>query len=146
VLAERHAHTLKGVAGNLGAREAGDAAARLEHAISSGSPEGDVHTLLATLTGALERLQVAVLDHLGPEEERPVVAEPVLRNDASWAEATSTMRQLLTDFDPAATEFFEANRVSFEARLDPDAYAALVRHVEAYEFAEALGLLESGLA
>jgi two-component system sensor histidine kinase/response regulator len=52
-LAERIAHTLKGVSGNIGAAEIQSLAGELEAAINTSKPEGLINGLLDTLSGLL---------------------------------------------------------------------------------------------
>jgi two-component system sensor histidine kinase/response regulator len=56
-VAERLAHTLKGLAGNIGAQEAMAAAAAVEQALRDSLPVEDLDPLLQSLEQALERLR-----------------------------------------------------------------------------------------
>jgi two-component system, sensor histidine kinase and response regulator len=97
--AVRLAHTLKGVAGNLGANTLQSAAATLEHALASGSPTDEAMmatgAALAVVLPGLRALPGAV-----------VAAAPTSKLDAHRADLAQ-LRTLLTGDDTAAVDLAE---------------------------------------
>ena len=141
--AERLAHTVKGVAGNLGAGAVQAAAGELEKAISSHGEAAQIEALRERVAVQLDALIGRLRPELagepapdagatasavvGPEELKAVVAE---------------MRKQLGEFDPAAADNLEANRSVFRFLLPGDDFAIFEQHVQGYAFTEAQVLLE----
>jgi len=140
------AHTVSGVAGNLGAGPVQTAAAALAQAIRSGSGARDVEDLRRRFADEL----AALIDRL----------RPMLPHDASGAGAPTTvtadpeafkklvgeMRKHLDEFDPSAVDVLERHHALFQTLLGEKDFAAFERHVRAYAFAEAQPLLERARA
>jgi two-component system sensor histidine kinase/response regulator len=137
--AERLAHTLKGVAGNLGARGIQAAAAELERAIAGRGERGGIEALRqragTELGGLIERLR-PVLDVAATSApaapSAPVALEPLIRE----------MRKRLDEFDPVAAELLDQHRAAFGTLFSPDDLAAFAQHLQAYELEPARALLE----
>jgi two-component system, sensor histidine kinase and response regulator len=132
--AERAAHTLKGLAGTIGAaglsRQAGD----VERAIRSAAPPEEVETLLAVLQPALDALVADLISSL-PEEKRPV---PAATADASVVQATvDHLDRLLGQDDVASLDVFEGAEAVLSAAFGGRAeeIGALIK---SYRFEEAL--------
>ena len=102
--ATRAAHTLKGTAGNIGARGVQAAAAELEHACLAGAPAQDIEALLAK---TLEQLRpvMAGLCALGaaPAPIASASAAPAL-DQARVQAALARLTALLKDSDSDAAE------------------------------------------
>jgi PAS domain S-box-containing protein len=125
-------HTLKGVAGNIGARQLQQCAARLEAAIK----EGQEKTTLTVLLGDVERLLMALLQELA--QALPSKAETY--SEVDWP----LLRQLLRDLEePLRMADLEAYRRGLEhsgnlrAALGPLG-DRLVGQIESFAFPEAL--------
>jgi two-component system sensor histidine kinase/response regulator len=142
--AERLAHTVKGVAGNLGAGAVQAAAGELEKAISSRDEAGHIEALRERVAGQLDDL-IARL--------RPGIAEAPVAHAAATSPAApvdpeqvktvvADMRKQLGEFDPAAADILEANRDVFRFLLSGDDFAIFEEHVQGYAFGEAQALLE----
>ncbi len=143
-VAERLAHSLKGAAGNLGAREVHELAGEVERAIADDRDEGDLHASLARLGAALERLHEAVRAYLGPDARQdPVPTPDVPGSEAPWADTAARMKSLLADFDASATELLAQHDALFRARLGPEGFATFERLVQAYAFSDASNLLDT---
>src|SRR5262249_6799326 len=100
--AERMAHTVKGVAGSLGAKEVQSVAGDLERAVREGLPAEELcHRLSLVLTPIIVGLRTA----LG---EGPVVtASPAVQltvDPAMIRETVTRMTRYLDEFDPAAAD------------------------------------------
>jgi HPt (histidine-containing phosphotransfer) domain-containing protein len=140
--AERLAHTIKGVAGNLGAGPVQTAAAELEQAIAASAPPAEIeaarNTLDARLSALVGRLRLALRVE---EAVAAIPADEAPPDPRALAAAIDQLQAYLRDFDAAAIDHLEANRALFEAVLPPDALAQLQAHLEAFAFDEALALL-----
>lgn len=141
--AERLAHTVKGVAANLGAGVVQDVAGRLEKAIREKSAPAEISTLQSEFESAMKdfvvRLRAALPQEqtAGPSaasatEVKPEQAKPVVQE----------MIAHLNNFDPGAGECLESNRDLFRALLPGEKYANFEQHLGGFAFAEALALLE----
>ena len=137
--AERMAHTIAGVAGNLGAGSVHAAARELERAITERTASTD--GLCDRLAAALSALGVAVRTSLAPQPAEPA-AMPAAPDDVTVSRAVAGMLRCLAEFDPAAAEYLAADRAAFAAVFDAGAFTAFERHINGYAFAEAQLLLE----
>ena len=141
--AERTAHTVKGIAANLGIAGVQAAAGALEKAIREKADPGGVGALgrqfSDVLAGMLARLRPA----LGEEEPAATVAPP--QSPADPAQLKSVVAQMLrqlSDFDAAASDTLEANRGLFGALFPGGDFAAFEQQVRDYAFADAESQLE----
>ncbi len=140
-LAERTAHTVKGVAGNLGARELQQIAAILEKAIAVKSSTQEIEKARTNLASVLKqfvtRLRAAlpqpaptkssVITEVGKEELKRLVQE---------------MIENLNNFDPAAGDLFDANRDVFRSFLPPDRFETFEKQIGSFAFADAMLVLQ----
>ncbi|HEX5398984.1 MAG TPA: response regulator, partial [Verrucomicrobiae bacterium] len=143
-IAERLAHTVKGVAGNLGARGVHSVAARLEKAIAVKSPQEALTPLLQEFDSTLKDFNNRLRAALPSETDAPtsaVQATPVDSKEAK--DVVEKMTGLLNNFDPAAGECFEANRDVFRTILPDQAFSAFEQQVGAFAFADALAILQT---
>lgn len=141
--AERYAHTLKGVAGNLGASALQQSADRLETALRQSAPEQTLNaamegtdTLLAQLVAAL-RATPGLIEDAGTASSQQV-------SDADKATAKQVARQieqLLRQDDAQAAELWEAHARVLRT-LYPEA-DKIGTAIQAFDFEDALALLEA---
>jgi HPt (histidine-containing phosphotransfer) domain-containing protein len=137
--AERLAHTIRGVAGNLGAVPVQVAAAELEHAIAASAPPAELEAAQSTLDERLTALVDGLRQALGVEEE--ATATPADRgtpDPGAAAAAIDQMEAYLRDFDAAALDHLEAHRPLFRAVFPPDDLAQFEAHLQGFAFEEAL--------
>jgi two-component system sensor histidine kinase/response regulator len=142
--AERMAHTVKGVAGNLGAKAVQSAAADLEHAVNKGMPAealcdqlaNVLSPLIAELRQALSEPPVATATPDGGEDGSETVDPAMLR------ETVSRMTKYLGDFDPAAADYLDSERSRFQALFGAATLAQFEQHISNYDFSEAQALLD----
>lgn len=129
--AERLAHTLKGVAGSLGAAALQRTAAELEVALRSQSDPG---ALLAAL-------QTRLADLVGPLRTAlpPATSAPEEGQDPE--QVVAEMSSLLGCFDAGAADLFEANRGLFRGLLSAHDFGAFEKYLADFAFEEALKLL-----
>ncbi len=139
--AERTAHTVKGVAGNLGARELQQIAASLEKAIAAKSPPNVLETTRRNFTLALDdfitRLRAAlpaevvsrtsIVAEVDPEKLRGLVEEMISN---------------LSNFDPAAGELLEQHRDEFRAFFTPETFETFEKQIGNFAFADAMTVLQ----
>jgi signal transduction histidine kinase/CheY-like chemotaxis protein len=139
--ATRAAHTLKGNAGNIGARGVEKAAARLEDDCRNAEPATRVRASLAEVLGELEPV-IAGLRKLDEVPGNNAAAAPTA-NRERIAALLARLRALLADSD---SEALEASQALLEATrggaLEASA-ARLAAEVEGFDFDAALAALDA---
>jgi signal transduction histidine kinase/CheY-like chemotaxis protein len=146
-LAERLAHTLKGVAGNIGAGGVQSAAGVLERLIRDRSNADEIERSRQRVAVVLEPLATAIRAALGPAgSDAPAPVGPAApTSPARSREAAAQLTALLSDSDPAAGEFIDANRDALSPLFDAAGWSELEALVEAYGFDDAQKRLEYAL-
>src|SRR5207247_4150939 len=114
-LAERLAHNVKGVAGNLGAKAVQAAAAELEQAIREHTAAAELEPIrrrfAETLTGLLEQLRpILEAEPLAPQATSGSGTAPAIFDPERVRPVLDQLRQQLSEFDAAATETLETHR------------------------------------
>ncbi len=141
--AERLAHSLKGVAGNLGAKPVQAAAAAVEKMLRE-------RAAAATLAPAMQELST-VLDSLLENLRAKLPDEPVEASAAAPADPVRTrvvateLATLLANFDAGAVDFLEANSAVLRPAFAAAAWTAFQDQIKAYGFADALTLLREAV-
>jgi two-component system sensor histidine kinase/response regulator len=138
-VAERTAHTLKGVAGTLGAGVVQDAAAIVERGIAhpdAAAPVGPALAALRTTLGDfLDRLSAAL----------PATGASVPSGVAPDADevraAVQEMVRHLESFDPAAGDCLDAHEAAFRHVLGSEAFPGFKGMVEGFALSDALAAL-----
>jgi HPt (histidine-containing phosphotransfer) domain-containing protein len=142
-LAERLAHTIKGLTGSIGARNLQHEAAKLEKAIATRQPAADLMPLLRELSGGMEDLVSRLRAAMPPEEIAPMSAATAMPLELAQSKrSVEEMISHLNNLDPIAAECLEANRDVFRALLPGDSYARFEQSVKGFAFAEALAQLQ----
>ena len=136
--ATRHAHTLKGLAGNIGADALMATAAEAEHALRGGESADD---LLGPLATELERV-LAVIAGRPPPERKPVKSPAVAPPADKLAAGLADLLRLLKADDADAVHRLDELRPALETRLDAEAVERLARQVAHYQFESAIALLQ----
>ncbi len=139
--AARQAHTLRGTAGNVGAKKVAQAAAALEQACLSGE--------------ASERVQAALMhveQNLGPVLEAlaglvpsTVAAEPApgsLRLHPEFDARLNELKQLLDECDMVAVDTLKALQAMVPGSREAALLTRVAQQVELFEFDRALELLQ----
>jgi two-component system sensor histidine kinase/response regulator len=132
-LAERIAHTVKGVAGNLGIVKVQLSAATLEKAIRQSDPE--TPALLVDFKAVLEFQIAAVADAL--HSTMPAVARPsasVAFNAEAASAAAARLRSLLEASDGEAEEAFLALREQLGDKAETSALGELGDAIRDFDF------------
>lgn len=152
VLAERLAHTLKGVAASLGVRRLPEAAAQLEKAFrdraTATAMDAAGRQVAAELEPVLARLSEALarLEGVPPSEAAaPAAATNSAEGRARAKEAGASLAKLLAEFDPGAADFVEAHRAALRGLFDEEAWGRLEGAIRGYDFAGAQAQLEAVL-
>ena len=142
-LAERLAHTVKGLAGSLGSHGVQQAAGRLEEVIASRAPSAELMPILQEFSSVLQdfisRLQAA-LPRVVTDPARTTAAVPL--DSEQVKQVLQEMIGHLNNFDPAAEEYLEVNRDAFRALLPEESFASFKQEVGQFAFANALVRLE----
>ena len=140
--AARIAHTLKGVAGNIGATLVSEQAQRVENAIQTGAGAGDLDKAIEGLGTAL----AALVDEL--RRTLPRAAEAATGTAAGNAvdrargrEASRQLARLLADSDVAALAFLTDNSATLRPMFGPH-FSEIEVATEGFDFAAALAALE----
>ncbi|CAN5357103.1 hypothetical protein BH11PSE11_BH11PSE11_37910 [soil metagenome] len=149
----RRAHTLRGLAGNIGATEVQDAAERLELALANDNPAGandpDVASCLRQLQDVLSTALDELDRHFTGAEPTPAVDAPVTAAATESPDAArESLRQLcdmLADFNGDAPDFFSSVRAELNTLLDIATLDRVAAHMREYEFEDARGVLMSGV-
>ena len=141
--AERLAHTVKGVAGNLAAGPVQAAAGALEKAIRDGVEPAIVETLRKRLADALDRFSAAlrpVLDARAPQAAPERRAEkPTPSDPAALRTLVKRWSQLLADCDASSLDDLDKESGPLQALFDGmAAFDGFARQVKAYDFESAL--------
>ena len=139
--AERAAHTLKGVAGSIGARELQGQAGALEAAIRGGAAPAEVEARLSPAETTLGALVSALRLALPPEvEAAPAVTQAV--DPAVLRAAVARLEELLSQDAVEAIDVFDGAAPLLTAAFGARA-AEIRRLLKGYRFEEALAALRA---
>jgi two-component system sensor histidine kinase/response regulator len=146
-LAERLAHTLKGVAGNIGAKLIQSAAGALEKLIreraESAALEPAKQQVAAVLDPLVAQLRVALAE-ASPQVPAGSPA-PASIDPAQSREAAAQLSKLLSEFDPGAVDFIEANHQVLRPLFPGETWSQFEQLVQGYSFGDAQAQLEQSL-
>jgi len=137
--AERLAHTVKGVAGTLGARVLQDAATELERTIRERQTRALVEQRLKEFARELAAL-ISQLETKLPL--RKVDGAPVAVDAAKLEALTGELAVLLAQDNFAASDLFAANAELLRSAF-PEAFGRLAEQIEDFDFTAAWTTLES---
>ncbi|MBW1750642.1 MAG: response regulator, partial [Deltaproteobacteria bacterium] len=137
--AQRYAHTLKGVAGNIGAEEVQQAAAALESACKENTAPEEIDRLLENVAASLSPMLAGL--SLLEQPETPTqtsVVDPDKRN-ALFVH----LRALLEDDDTDATEVIDELQEFAETDVQVNVLQRLSMAIGEYDFDQALAELDT---
>jgi len=137
VLAERLAHTLKGVAGNVGARLVHSAAGLLEEVIRHRGDPAETETALVQVAKVLDLLLAGLGSLPTPASPVPPPASSAQVEPAQTRAAAARLAQLLADFDSSAGAWTEEHRAALAPLFPGSAWSEFEKLVENYDFAGA---------
>jgi signal transduction histidine kinase/CheY-like chemotaxis protein len=144
----RHiAHTIKGVAANLGATALADAAACLEVELKTGGCSDTIKSSFAIqLQQTLDMLRPFLAE---PGSDSSASADEATTSQVLTAEASSLLARLdayLSSSDAEALELIESQRQLLINILGDRNYASIDQHIHTFDFAAARDLLRRVLA
>ena len=137
--AARLAHSLRGSAGNLGARDLAQAAAALEQSCLDGADESVLQTGVARVEGCLKQV-LQGLAKLRPEPPR-TPADPVAPRQLSDARLAE-LRQMLVECDITAVDTLKTLIGQAANAAEAGHLTRVCEQVERFDFDRALALLE----
>jgi len=142
--AELMAHTLKGLAGSLGANGIQDICEEMESACKRADAEA-ANIALVRLSEVLPPLFDALrisLEGFKKPQDVPSLAAPV-GAASSAPDCLSQLRQLLADSDGESIDLWETHRKEFTSYLPPQAVLQISNALEQIDFDKALELLSA---
>ena len=134
-VAERLAHTLKGLAGNLGANDLQVQTMALESAIKDAQHQ-DLEEVLQRVQNSLHELVSAIRKQF-PEFD---AASESAQDEAAMRDLCARLELLLSDDDPRAGKFFDAHALQLRIFFKAD-YDVLASAMRAYDFSGALHII-----
>ena len=144
-LAERLAHTLKGVAGNLGAEAVQASASAVEQAIRDRQALGEIDVLLGACRQALAALLEAMAASLRPAGAAEAGRDAGRVDLAQCQRACAELRALLASDDAAALEVLERDSALLQQAFGAR-FTAIQQAAADFDFGQALALLDEALA
>ena len=142
-LAGRLAHTLKGVAGNIGAKSLQAASSHLEMLIKDQAAAAEIEMARQKVSDLLDplsmRLQTALNETISQPAAQP---EPADATHGQVSEAVAQLKSLLAESDPGAADFINAHRAELHRLFTAGALAEFEKAVQNYSFSEAEAQLE----
>jgi signal transduction histidine kinase/DNA-binding response OmpR family regulator/HPt (histidine-containing phosphotransfer) domain-containing protein len=144
--AARAAHTLKGTAGNIGAKQVQAAADALEQACLANAPRGEVDQLLEQTLEVLAPVMVGLIGVGAPTAQTAETArgEPPPVDEAQWLEARSRLVKLLEESDADAGDALDALAELAKGTPLAETLRRVAAAVDAFDFDAALKILEQG--
>jgi len=145
-LAERLAHTLKGVAGNIGAKAVQAAAGVLERLIREKAVSADVDVARQKVAALLDPLVGQLRSTCGsPASEVAPKASAVTVDPEKSREAAARLMGLLSEYDPGAGDLIEENSAVLQPLFPGKAWDEFQKLVQGYSFADAQTQLEMAI-
>ena len=140
--AERLAHTIKGVSGNIGATGVQAIAAELEHSIKHNNPPEQTSEILERFGQALAELIGHLSQALGIKEkvEEEIATAPV--DPARIKPILLKVSQYLQDNDSEVVDYLETAGAELKGAVSREAYKKLEDLIGSYDFEGALECLK----
>ncbi len=139
-LAERVAHTLKGLAAQIGAEDIRAEAEIVERAIHDAQSAADVLDVAQALERSVPRLVDALSERMA--RKRSVSEIKGTYDPLEWESVRSELIDLLGAFDTAAVELADSKRQLLQAAVGAG-YGEIMKAIEEFDFSIALALLEN---
>ena len=143
--AERLAHTLKGVSGNIGATTIQPLAADLEQALRQQAGMATIAPLLTQTGDMLTAWTAELRAALAGDQPADLPAAPAL-DRAGLQPILARLEQLLADDDAEAADVLAAHRAALAGTLPVEAFMALEKAIGDYDFEGALTQLRAAAA
>ena len=136
--AERIAHTIKGLAAQLGAEALSEKAALLEQAIHGQAPGASLDRILAEFTVTMERQMTAIATAL---PVTPATNAIVNTSPAQRAALLAELREMLANDDAKSERLINENMAHFASIFSPDAFHSLRAAIREFDFERATAVL-----
>lgn len=140
-LAQRLAHTVKGVAANIGATQVPPLAEALEQGLRDGLPLSDLQARAAALAPALDALLAAIGQAL-PEAASPEPSTTPQASPSEIAQRLAELRELLQEADASSPAFLSEHQALFQQALG-ERFAPLAAALQAFDLEQGLKVLEA---
>jgi HPt (histidine-containing phosphotransfer) domain-containing protein len=131
-LAERLAHTVKGVAGNIGAGAVQNAAAHLEKSIKGSAPEAEIEEARVSLEQSLAPLIQGLQTALERADETTPAADP-----GQLKVAVEQLSRYLAESNAGAIDYFESAAPHLRTLFSATEFERFASLIENYAFSEA---------
>jgi two-component system, sensor histidine kinase and response regulator len=135
---ERIAHTLKGLAANIGAQHIADKASLVESSAKLNNAV-EVNHYLESLSAPLDKILAALNDAMTESPDQLMTIAP-LENHLIES-LLKRLHILLLDDDPEVQNFFNENSASFN-QIFADKYSAIKFNIEQFSFDDAYQILK----
>jgi len=139
--AERIAHTLKGVSGNIGADAVQGLAGELEAAVREGREPDAAAEILGRLSAALSSTLLAIDAAIASAAVAAVVDAPAEASGQSLEARVGSLRRLLEESDSEAVSCFESARADLAEAYGREGVTRLEAALRSYDFSAALNIL-----
>jgi len=139
---ERLAHTLKGVAASIGATDLGELAGRLETDCRSGAAEESIAALLAKVVAALN-IVLHSIESAGYGTVEVANGSDRQADPQQVTELIAQLKQTLADYNTDSSRVAEELSRALSQGAQQQAIQAVLAHVEAFDFEEALVALKA---
>ncbi len=146
--ADRLVHTLRGLAGSIGATALQQQVSVLEQAIRAREPGDDFARLLAPVQEVLAPLVRALAEQLAPSDAAPLAttddtAAPF--DQPQFQDVCARLAELLADGDSEAVDWWNQHEAVLRAGLK-GRFGPIAQAMERYDFMAALGVLDLAIA
>jgi PAS domain S-box-containing protein len=140
--AERLAHTLRGVSGNLGAKAVQSAAEAVEKLMHENAGTAAIDGALRQVTRELDPLLARLRGALASAEEKSPALAGVPSDPAVARAAIAELARLLAEFNPAAIDCLDQHAATLQPCFAAGAWPQFEKNVRDYSFADARQQLE----
>ena len=141
-LAERIAHTLKGVSGNIGAGDVQSVAGEIEAGIGGAQPETAIEELLERLSAIVAITMNNINVGLAEAMKSIPAAEKPNAPARSLEEMVGKLWRYAEESDSEALDYLESVRDELSALCDRNNFDKLEESIRAYDFSSALDMLK----
>jgi two-component system sensor histidine kinase/response regulator len=143
---ERIAHTLRGVAGNLGATAVQSAAAALEKSMRQNESSRRTKKLVADCESALENVLYAIRHQAALHVEGDHAFPSSCAVDPAHVRAAvERLRKLVQESDSEAVEYFDKVRMELQTAWPAEVLRRLEKALQSYDFPLAWKVLKGGI-
>ncbi|MCX7019272.1 MAG: response regulator [bacterium] len=140
-LAERLAHTTKGVSGNLGAHALREAAAQLEFSIRQNDAPDRTREILFHFAATLNELVTCIKAVLPGQPIQAPMEQQAAVDPAALSDAVARLARCLRDSDSEALDVFESERHLFGGMDSSAEIKRLEQAIQSFDFDVALSML-----